>query len=112
MIVLIILTNGAIHAGTKLLDNDNTNNPIVYGPQESITLPEGFTNNDTDNDGIVKLYAVWLQSQGNLQGWMGRNDLDTTTYDSTTGALDLTKNSVTALTDMLVHQLLMVTSQV
>ena len=81
-------------AGTKLLDNDNTNNPIVYGPQESVTLPEGFAGNDTDNDGIVKLYAVWLQSQGNLQGWMGCNNLDTTTYDQTTGALDLTKNSV------------------
>ncbi len=86
-------------AGTKLLDNDNTNNPIVYGPQETITLPDGFAANDTDNDGIVKLYAVWLQSQGNLQGWMGCSNLDTATYDSTTGALDLTKNSVTALTD-------------
>ena len=87
------------NAGTKLLDNDNTNNPVVYGPQESVTLPEGFIDNDTDNDGIVKLYAVWLQSQGNLQGWMGCANLDTTTYDSTTGQLDLTKNSVTALTD-------------
>ena len=90
-------------AGTKLLDNDNTNNPIVYGPQESVTLPEGFIDNDTDNDGIVKLYAVWLQSQGNLQGWAGCANLDTATYDSTTGALDLTKNSVTALTDMRDH---------
>ncbi|MDO4746985.1 MAG: FISUMP domain-containing protein [Candidatus Saccharibacteria bacterium] len=87
------------NAGAKLLDNDNTNNPIVYGPQEDVTLPAGFTDLDTDNDGIVKLYAVWLQSQGNLQGWMGCNNLDTSTYDSNTGALDLTKNSVTALTD-------------
>ncbi|MBQ3432798.1 BspA family leucine-rich repeat surface protein [Candidatus Saccharibacteria bacterium] len=86
-------------AGTKLLDNDNTNNPVVYGPQETVTLPNGFTNLDTDNDGVVKLYAVWLQSQGNLQGWMGCSSLDTTTYDSNTGALDLTKKSVTALTD-------------
>ena len=86
-------------AGTKLLDNDNTNNPIVYGPQETITLPEGFVDNDTDHDGIVKLYAVWLQSQGSLQGWAGCANLDTATYNSTTGALDLTKNSVTALTD-------------
>ena len=66
-------------AGTKLLDNDSTNNPVVYGPQETITLPQGFVDNDTNNDGIVKLYAVWLQSQGNLQGWMGCSGLDTTT---------------------------------
>ena len=87
------------NAGTKLIDNDNTNNPVVYGPQEDVTLPDGFIANDTDNDNIVKLYAVWIQSQGNLQGWMGCSSLDTTTYDSSTGALDLTKNSVTALTD-------------
>ncbi len=87
------------NAGAKLIDNDNTNNPIVYGPQETVTLPNSFIDNDTDNDGIVKLYAVWIPSQGNLQGWMGCNNLDTATYDSTTGALDLTKNSVTALTD-------------
>ena len=86
-------------AGTKLVDNDNTNNPIVYGPQETITLPDGFIANDTDNDNIVKLYAVWIESQGSLQGWIGCSDLDATIYDSTTGALDLTKNSVTALTD-------------
>ena len=87
------------NAGAKLIDNDNTNNPIVYGPQETVTLPNGFTNYDTDNDSIVKLYAVWIPSQGNLQGWMGCSSLDTTTYNSTTGALDLTKNSITALTD-------------
>ena len=87
------------NAGTKLIDNDNTNNPVVYGPQETVTLPNGFADNDTDNDGIVKLYAVWIQSQGNLQGWMGCSNLDTATYDSNTGALDLTKNSITALTD-------------
>ncbi|MBQ3470711.1 InlB B-repeat-containing protein [Candidatus Saccharibacteria bacterium] len=86
-------------AGTKLIDNDTTNNPIVYGPQESVTIPEGFLDNDTDNDGIVELYAVWIPSQGDLQGWTGCNDLDTATYDATTGALDLTKRSITALTD-------------
>ncbi|MBR3229075.1 InlB B-repeat-containing protein [Candidatus Saccharibacteria bacterium] len=87
------------NAGAKLIDNNSSNNPVVYGPQETVTLPQGFTNNDTDNDGIVKLYAVWIPSQGNLQGWTGCANLDTATYDSTTGALDLTKNSVTALTD-------------
>ena len=87
------------NAGTKLLDNDSTNNSIVYGPQETITLPADFSDNDTDNDGEVKLYAVWLQSQGNLQGWAGCANLDTATYDSVTGQLDFTKNSVTALTD-------------
>lgn len=87
-------------AGAKLIDNDNTNNPIVYGPQEDIIVSMDFIENDTDFDGIVKLYAVWVPSQGNLQGWTGCDDLDTATYDSVTGKLDFTKDSVTALTDM------------
>ena len=91
------------NAGTKLIDSDTTNNPVIYGPQEDITLPDDISSYDTDNDGIVKLYAVWIPSQGNLQGWTGCNNLDTATYDSTTGALDITKNSVTALTDMRDH---------
>ena len=86
-------------AGDKLSDNDRANNPIVYGPQEDIILPSDILTYDTDNDGGVKLYAVWIESQGSLQGWMGCNDLDVTTYDSTTRTLDITKNSVTALTD-------------
>ena len=94
------------NAGAKLADNDSTNNPIIYGPQETVTLPVGFLDNDTDNDGEIKLYAVWIPAEKDgsnnpiyLQGWMGCGNLDTTTYDSTTGALDLTKNSITALTD-------------
>ena len=87
-------------AGTKLVDNDSTNNPIVYGPQETVTLPVGFVDTNTNNDRAVKLYAVWVPAQGNLQGWSGCGNLDTATYDQTTGALDLTKNSITALKDL------------
>ena len=87
------------NAGTKLIDDDNTNNPIVYGPQEKVTISAEFLSLDTNNDGIINLYAVWIPSQGSLQRWIGCSELDTTAYDSTTGALDLTKNNITALTD-------------
>ena len=87
------------NAGTKLLDNDGSNNPIVYGPNETLTIPEGFGYNDTDYDGVVKLYAVWIPSQGNLQNWTGCANLDITTYNDTARTLDITKNSITALTD-------------
>lgn len=95
------------NAGAKLVDNDNTNNPIVYGPQENMTIPNGFLNLDTDNDGIVKLYAVWIPAEKDgqnqpiyFQNWVGCSNLEMASYDFTTGALDLTKRSVTALTDM------------
>lgn len=95
------------NAGAKLIDNDNTNNPVVYGPQEIITIPNGFIDLDTDNDGIVKLYAVWIPAEKDeqnqpiyLQNWVGCSNLETASYDSATGALDLTKRNVTALTDM------------
>ena len=56
-------------AGAKLVDNDNSNDPIVFGPNEYITVPEGTLN--LEDNGTVKLYAVWVPSQGNLQGWAG-----------------------------------------
>ncbi len=39
-------------------------NATIYGPNETITLPS-VINND------LILYAVWIKSAGNLQGWSG-----------------------------------------
>jgi uncharacterized protein (TIGR02145 family) len=40
-------------AATKLTDNDPTNNPVVYGPNQTITT------GDLSTEGM-KLYAVWI----------------------------------------------------
>lgn len=71
------------NAGTNLIDGDSTNDPIVFGPNEIVTLPEGFL--DYEDNGVVKLYAVWVPSQGNLQGW--------------TGCSSMQNGEITALTD-------------
>ena len=40
----------------------------IYGPNETITTPSSMSNG-------LSLYAVWVKSQGSLQGWTGCNDL-------------------------------------
>ena len=71
------------NAGTLISDNVSSNDPIIFGPNEIVTLPEGFL--DYEENGEVKLYAVWVQSQGNLQGW--------------TGCSSMSNGQVAALTD-------------
>ena len=51
----------------------------IYGPNETITTASNFTSTGLD------LYAVWVQSAGNLQNWNGCNSMSS--------------GSVTALTD-------------
>ena len=51
----------------------------IYGPMQSITTPADMTTKG------LSLYAVWVPSQGNLQGW--------------TGCGSLQQGKVTALTD-------------
>ena len=45
-------------AATKLVDNDPTNNPVVYGPNQTITT------GDLSLEGM-KLYAVWIAPEEN-----------------------------------------------
>ena len=40
----------------------------IYGPNEDITTPSSMTNG-------LSLYAVWVKSEGTLQGWTGCNSL-------------------------------------
>ena len=51
----------------------------IYGPNETITTPSNMSNG-------LSLYAVWVKSEGALQGWTGCSNMGT--------------NSVTALTDL------------
>ena len=88
-------------AWTHFTDNDNTNDPVIYGPMETITAPARTVQ-------TITLYAVWVPAEkdGNnnpvyLQDFDSTScsSLTSTTYDSTTGVITVNKNSIVALTD-------------
>ena len=95
-------------AAQKITDNNPSNDPVIYGPNETITLGSEQTM-AVDNDGNITVYATWIPSEGNLQGWNGCDSLSATTYDAETGKLKMTNEltvgsgnyakSITALTD-------------
>ena len=86
-------------AWDHLTDNDDTNNPTIYGPNQMITVdPSASTK--------LELYAVWAPAEtdasGNpisLQDWQGCSSFTPTTYSAETGTLTVGKNTITALTD-------------
>ena len=87
-------------AWNKLTDNDNTNDAKIWGPNEIITAP---APNGTP---ITTLYAIWAPAEKDgsnnpvyLQDWEGCSSMTATTYNTTTGKLIVTKNTITALTD-------------
>lgn len=63
-----------------------------YGPNQTILAP------DTTIKGL-NLYAVWIQSSGNLQNWDSCSSLTPVAYDTDSGTLSGGPSSVTALTD-------------
>ena len=88
-------------AWTHFTDNDNTNDPVIYGPMETITTPAKPVYSDT-----ITLYAVWIpiEKDGNnnpiyLQDWDSCAALTPTVFESNTGKIVTSKNSVIALTD-------------
>ena len=92
-------------AWEHLIDDDNTNNPTIYGPNQTITIDEDVMAEAGENRRLV-LNAVWAPAEtdnnGNpvsLQDWQGCSNLTATAYDSTTGTLSVGKNTITALTD-------------
>ena len=92
-------------AWNKLTDDDDSNNPTIYGPNQTITIDGDLVAIAGENGNLV-LNAIWApaekDSQGNpvyLQSWTGCSSLDRTVYDSTTDTLIAGKNTVTALTD-------------
>ena len=67
-------------------------NAKFYGPQETITVPEGTTTNG------FSLYAVWIKSQGSIQDQSKVASVcNSLTTAPTNGTANL--NSVSALTD-------------
>ncbi len=68
-------------------------NAKVYGPNELVTA--NSTNFGATAPSTVTLYAVWIKSSGNLQGWTGCGSLTMATYNNGT----ITPGSIIGLTD-------------
>ena len=87
------------NAWNDLIDDDESNNPTIYGPNQMITVDPSMSTR-------LNLYAVWAPAEtdnsGNpvsLQNWQDCSTLTPTTYDSATNTLAVGKNTITALTD-------------
>ena len=103
-------------AWTHFTDNDNTNDPVIYGPMEKVTVDANMLSS-ADNKWVVNMYAVWAPAakDGNnntiyLQEWDDPSDptdgcaaLTKTNFDDTVtdekGKITVNKNSIIALTD-------------
>ena len=86
-------------------DFEATSSSKIYGPNETITVANLPTDEEVtfSSQGLI-LYPVWIASTGNLQGadgngWTGCSSLTAATYNSTTGKVEATLASMTALTD-------------
>lgn len=89
-------------------DNDSTNDPVIYGPMETIAAPAKPAQST-----ILTLYAVWVPAEKDvsdkpiyLQEWDDPTDptdacaaLTSTTFNSATSKITATKDSIIALTD-------------
>ncbi|MBQ3320602.1 hypothetical protein IJG71_00495, partial [Candidatus Saccharibacteria bacterium] len=82
-------------------DFNATSSSAIYGPNETIDKPSSIAEH-----GLI-LYPVWVKSEGNLQDstkvatlcGSGAGSLTQATYNATTGKINATLSSVTALTD-------------
>lgn len=79
-----------------LLDPDDSNffsdfeAATVYGPMETVTIP---------NTRYMELYAVWVPSQGNLQGWNGCSSMSTGEVTALTDTRDGNAYAIAKLAD-------------
>ena len=110
------------NAYTHFTDNDNTNDPIIYGPMEDVVIdPTIMSTANTRNQ--INMYAVWLPALRTdpndntsapiyMQEWDnsattlphdGCSTLTQTVFDDTVtdekGKITVAKDSVVALTD-------------
>ena len=91
------------NAWDNLTDDEESNDPTIYGPNETFTMTKDVAIEAAD--GKDTLYAVWVPAEMNgstpvsLQGWQGCSSLTATTYNTETGKLTVGKNTITALTD-------------
>ena len=94
-----------LNAWDKLTDDDDSNNPTIFGPNQTIAIDENLIAKAGENRKLI-MYAIWAPAEKDLQGnpvyfqnWTGCGSLGQTTYDSATNTLAVSKNTITALTD-------------
>ena len=92
-------------AWSHLTDDDETNNPTIYGSNQSITVSDELIT-EAGEDRKLFLNAVWVPVETDtsgvsvsLQNWQGCSVLTPTSYDSETKTFIVDKNTVTALAD-------------
>lgn len=94
-----------VDAWTHFTDNDNTNDPVIYGPMEDVTVDASVISYSNKNS-IITMYAVWAPAEKDgsnnsvyLQDFTSSdcNALTKANFNSTTGKI--TPGSVIALTD-------------
>ncbi|MBQ1298387.1 hypothetical protein IIY24_00915 [Candidatus Saccharibacteria bacterium] len=76
--------------------NSSNNTGHIYGPNETITFTAGQYSGD--NPGL-SLYAVWVKSAGNLQGWTGCSSLEPGKVTALTDTRDNDTYAVAKLSD-------------
>ncbi|MBQ1564248.1 InlB B-repeat-containing protein [Candidatus Saccharibacteria bacterium] len=93
-------------AWEHLTDNDNSNDPTIYGPSQTVAVDEDVIS-QLNEKGELVLNAIWApvekDNNGNpiaLQNWTGCSNLTATTFDSSTNTLTVSKNTITALQDI------------
>ncbi|RYC74649.1 InlB B-repeat-containing protein [Candidatus Nanosyncoccus alces] len=90
-------------AWTHLTDNDESNDPKIYGPNQTIIVDGTIVKGIDSTTNTSTLYAVWAPAEMNgndpvyLQNWTGCSAMTATTYED--GVLTVGKNTITALTD-------------
>ncbi len=69
-----------------------------YGPNETIEITDSLLSN-ADSTGRITLYAEWVPSEGDLQGWRGCNNLWTGQVTALTDIRDDNTYAVAKLAD-------------
>ena len=92
-------------AWDRLTDDDDANNPTIFGPSQTITIDEELKAKAGEDRKLV-LHAIWAPAETDnsgepvsLQNWQGCSDLDPSAYNSATGTLSVGRHTVTVLTD-------------
>ena len=69
---------------------------LVFGPNETISFNRTIASK-ANNNNVVTLYAVWMQSAGNMQNWNSSNACDGMSIGGITALKDTRDNQVYAV---------------
>lgn len=80
----------------KTTDPNNLGSNPIYGPSETIEAPSYATYGA---DGKITLYAIWVESTGDMQGWAGCPSLPALSVTALTDSRDGNVYTVAKLAD-------------